>query len=114
MAKAPNVPKTIYFDNTPMCQVVLGELEQSGSNQQANARRWLILGYLAERAGFRVSEMSLDHFDPSVLDVVPRASARPVPSSLTTATKRGPAGEQPVVAVRKEIPEGLRANLQQL
>lgn len=68
---------TIYMNESKSGIAVRAALENSLSDAQANARRWLALGLFAERAGFRLDDGN---------NLIPSQAVKLIPSTVEPDT----------------------------
>lgn len=129
MAKAKTLAKiTVYLMPSPAGLAVKEALDNSFSDAQSNARRWLALGMFAERAGFRLDDNELTQSQTiasapqhviKVLSSSPTTSTPAVtpphtsPLGVTFAVSKLSVQADPVDMVSK-LPDTLRNNLRNL
>lgn len=96
----------LFLKPTPVGQLIRGRCEEPGADRQADLRRWIELGFMAERKGFYLEDSALRHadiqFGPSVLLVpgvgegVATASVQVSQRVPDTVTASGPCHAEPV------------------
>jgi hypothetical protein len=64
MVKRNTVQKSVYLDPTGLGKSILDKWDAAGLDAQATARRWIGLGFLADRLGFAIDGELLTHHDP--------------------------------------------------